>query len=290
MDEVRGGSADKAFAHNADRDRSKVVHNGFARALRAAAPTRRLETHIHLAAKRVMAKLVVKRSMSVIRKALVLSAVALSIPLVAPAIAQRTSATTQSTMMPSASNWELGPFINGKNRTMGMPLHPTQLGNRWYFDFPNPDAMAGHVHYTTYPSGSLTGARRIVMRYRIDAARGTRFVPVEAPDAAATLSLYFQRSGIKWSGKGEHAYDRWWLSDATMKQIRAGEYEIVANLNDPNWISVWGQPAGAHPEQFQDALSNVSRIGFVMGYAGGRGHGVYATGPARFTMLDFRVE
>lgn len=199
------------------------------------------------------------------------------------------SSTATSAMAP-AEDWELGPFINGKNRTKGMPLHPTQSGRTWYFDFPNPDAMAGHVHYITYPSSALSGARRIVMRYRIDAARGTRFVPVEAPDAAATLSLYFQRSGIKWSGKGEHAYDRWWSSDATMKQIRAGEYEIVANLDDPNWISVWGQPAGAHPGEFQDALRNVSRVGFVMGYAGGRGHGVYATGPARFTMLDFRVE
>ena len=44
------------------------------------------------------------------------------------------------------------------------------------------------------------------------------------------------------------------------------------------------------PRDFRAALAGAERVGFVFGSESGRGHGVYATGPARFTLLDFRVE
>ena len=43
------------------------------------------------------------------------------------------------------------------------------------------------------------------------------------------------------------------------------------------------------PEQFARAKDEAAVVGFVLGSSGGRGHGVYATGPARFTVLDFTI-
>jgi hypothetical protein len=41
---------------------------------------------------------------------------------------------------------------------------------------------------------------------------------------------------------------------------------------------------------FSDALANADQVGFVLGGGDGFGHGVYATGPARLIVTDFRVE
>ena len=43
------------------------------------------------------------------------------------------------------------------------------------------------------------------------------------------------------------------------------------------------------PAQFADALANAERVGFVFGGGLSAGHGVYATGPARFHLLSFRI-
>ena len=51
-----------------------------------------------------------------------------------------------------------------------------------------------------------------------------------------------------------------------------------------------GPGAKANPKGFRRALNETARIGFVFGSEGGRGHGVYATRPSRFTILDFRVD
>jgi hypothetical protein len=38
------------------------------------------------------------------------------------------------------------------------------------------------------------------------------------------------------------------------------------------------------------ALAAADRVGFVLGCGDGYGHDVFATGPARLTVTDFRVE
>ncbi len=194
---------------------------------------------------------------------------------------------------PSASAWEIGPVIRGRNYTIGMPLQPTPLRSGWFFDFPNPTAAAGHVHYLTYPHGSLQGKRRIILRYRIDAARGVRFVPQEDQNLPATLSLFFQRRGDNWSGGGlfgRYSTYRWYSPHEKMKTIAVGNYEMAINLDDPDWIGVNGELASTKPERFADAKWKAERVGFVLGSQRARGHGVFSTGPARFTLLDFRVE
>ena len=196
------------------------------------------------------------------------------------------SASLRAAEAPGAGAWEIGPIIRGRNYSVGMPLSPTPARRGWSFDFPTADT--GHVHYLTFRHGPLTGKNRIVMRYRIDAPRGTRFVPQQWPQQTALVSLYFQRSGDNWSGRGRFDGYRWYAPFSTAVPLSPGEHVLSVPL-DNAWGGVNTFMAATHPQQFQDALDNADRVGFVLGSVNGRGHGVYATAPARFTVLSFQV-
>jgi len=187
-----------------------------------------------------------------------------------------------------ASAWQIGPIIRSRNYSIGMPLHPSQSRNGWFLDFPYPHNRAGSVHYVTFNPGSLQGKRRIVVRYRVDAARGVRFVSSQTPDQPATISLYLQRRGDNWSGRGRYASYRWYAPAQTVAQLTPGEHEMVVDLGQ-GWTSVQGQPASNDPMGFQGALANADQVGLVMGTLFARGHGVFATGPARLTVTSFQI-
>lgn len=192
-----------------------------------------------------------------------------------------------------AEAWEIGPWIywrkQWRNYSKGMPNTPTQQGKGWSFDFPYPDAASGHVHYLTYRHGPLAGARKITLRYRIDAAAGTRFVPQERPEQEATLSLYFQQRGDKWNGKGRYAAYRWYAPADKLIPVEPGTHTVSIGLDD-RWIPVTGGKGLRDSAAYDRALHRTGRVGFVFGSASGRGHGVFATQPARFTLLEFTVE
>jgi hypothetical protein len=189
----------------------------------------------------------------------------------------------------NAASWEIGPIIRGKNYSQGMPLRPRPTRTGWQFDFPVGSAAAGHVHYVTFRPGPISPQSRIVVRYRVDAQAGTRFVPQESPDVSATVSLYFQRRGDNWSAKGRYEDFRWYAPATTVREIVPGEHEISVGLDDPNWISVLGRTAGSKSGSIEAALADIDRIGLVFGSPAARGHGVYATAPARFTLLSFQI-
>ncbi|HEY0597656.1 hypothetical protein [Sphingopyxis sp.] len=188
-----------------------------------------------------------------------------------------------------ASGWEIGPIIRGKNLSPGMPARPMPTRGGWYFDFPVGSAAAGHVHYVTGRTGALAGTSRIVMRYRIDAEPGTRFVAQENPRAPATVSIYLQRRGDNWTGRGRYQYYRWYAPVPTVRELAPGEHEISVRLDDPYWISVAGRNAIKTPGAMEDAIGDLDRIGLVFGTTAHRGHGVFATRPARFTLLSFEI-
>lgn len=187
-----------------------------------------------------------------------------------------------------AGAWEIGPIVRARNLSVGMPRQPSPARRGWSFDFPYPSVGAGHVHYLTFVHGPLTGRRRIEMRYRIDAAPGVRFVPRESPDQPAVLSLYFQRAGDTWSGRGRYETYRWYAPERTIVPLTPGEHVVSVPL-DEAWISVAGRTAAADRAAWREALDETGRVGFVLGWPLGRGHGVYATGPARMTVLSFRI-
>ena len=188
---------------------------------------------------------------------------------------------------PPADAWDIGPVIKGKNYSVGMPttLSPSREGA--YFDFPGPTARDGHVHYVTLPVRDLRGARSVTLRYRIDAAPGTRFVPQEHTDRTAMLTMYLQRRGDSWTKR--HPDHRWYAPASRMVALKPGTNEVTIRF-DENWKSVFSNDRTKDPRAFEAALRDAARIGFVFGSQGGRGHGVYATRPARFTVLDFRID
>ena len=189
----------------------------------------------------------------------------------------------------SAGAWEIGPTVRGRNMSVGMPAAPTPQRSGWSFDFPNPHPRAGHVHYVTAPTGPLDGKSRIVVRFRIDAAPGVRLAPRESPQSPATLTLYFQRRGDNWSARGRYEHYRLYAAHAHRVELSPGEHEISLPLDGRSWKSVQSATGADAPAQFADALANAERVGFVFGGGLSAGHGVYATGPARFHLLSFRI-
>ena len=147
----------------------------------------------------------------------------------------------------------------------------------------------GSAHYVTFRHGSLAGKRRIVMRYRVEAAPGVRIVPLTMPGSPSIITLYFQRAGDNWSGKRRFETYRWYATFATQSPVTPGEHVITAPLSG-NWTAVQSSSARSNPAAFRDALLNADQVGFVLGGGDGFGHGVFATGPARIVVTDFRID
>lgn len=185
---------------------------------------------------------------------------------------------------PPAEAWQIGPIIRGKNYSVGISgtLRPGPQGPWFAF----PEQGRGHIHYVTLPTGSIEGARQITVRYRIDAAPGTRFIAQEYGHAG-NFGLAFQRMGDNWSAKGRFDTYRWY--SPSILPLTPGTHTFTARLDDPRWISVGYNPASANPQAFAAAMAQAESVSMTFGAEGGRGHGVYSTAPARFTLLDFRI-
>ena len=196
-------------------------------------------------------------------------------------------ASIASAAPPPASAWIIGPITRKGNYSRGVPLHPVPgPGRAWHIDLPR---APGSVHYVTFPHGSLAGKRRIVMRYRVEAAPGVQIFPRTAPGMPAAITLYFQRRGDTWSGRGPYEAFRWYATFATQTPISVGDHVMVAPLSG-NWTAVESSSARTNPIAFRQALANAGEVGFVLGGGTGYGHGIFATGPARLIVTDFRVE
>lgn len=187
------------------------------------------------------------------------------------------------------AKWEIGPIVNGSNYSVGVPLRPFSHPEGWSIDLPQPSAEAGHVHYVTTPVNSLAGKTRIVIKYRIEADPGVKILPRTDPNLPSLLTLYFQRSGDNWSGAGAYETYRWWATFRTHVDLTPGEYEMTARL-DENWTAIMYSTAQSSPSQFDAARMNASRVGFTLGGGDGYGHGIFATGPAKLIVTDFRIE
>ena len=182
-----------------------------------------------------------------------------------------------------ASNWEIGPIIDGKNYSVGVPIRPTQTTDGWAFDFPQ---AGGHVGYITYKYGSLNGKSRIIMRYRIEADPMVQFLPKCCPQLLGQgPTMYLQRDNDDWREEG----GRWWATFNSPWPIVPGEFELNIPLN-ANWTSVYTWTAEGKPSEFAKAKADAERIGFTFGGGDGYGHGTYATGPARMVVTSFVVE
>ena len=189
--------------------------------------------------------------------------------------------------MPPAEAWQIGPWVRGRNYSVGMPPHPSPVasgGVAMIF----PVAGHGQVDALTTTVGSLARARQITMRYRVDAAPGTRFVADEAPNEPATVSIYFQQAGDDWSARGRYASYRWYVPARAVIPLTPGVRSVTVRF-DETWTNVNGQPNTSDPAGYATALANASQLGIAFGSRGLRSHGVYTTGQARFTLLSLDI-
>ena len=184
-----------------------------------------------------------------------------------------------------AEAWRIGPVIRGKNYSVGISGTLREGPQGPWFQFPTEGR--GHIHYVTLNTGPIEGARQITVRYRIDAAPETKFVAHEF-GRPGKFGLAFQRTGDNWTARGRYDTYRWY--SPSILPLRPGVHTFTARLDAPRWISVGYRPAANDPQAFAAALSQTESVSMTFGAEGGRGHGVYSTAPARFTLLDFRME
>ncbi len=187
-----------------------------------------------------------------------------------------------------AEAWSIGPVIKGRNYSVGMPSTLQATPDGPSFEIPGPTRANGHVHQVTFPVRSLEGARRLTLTYRIDAAPGTRFYGQEN-GGPGWVSLFFQQRGDNWTARGQYETYRWYSPNNRIETLKPGTHTVTVNL-DEEWNAVVAWRRSQNPEGFNRALANADKVGFVFGSSSGLGHGVYATGPARFTIIDYRID
>jgi hypothetical protein len=152
------------------------------------------------------------------------------------------------------------------------------------FTFP---LFPSSIRYVTRGCAGLSG-KGIRLRYRIDADSGVKFLGAkDGMEVSVGPFLHFQRKGDDWSGTGAMETFRWWLAAAP--PLTPGEHEIVGLFGDDRG-AVERANNSDHAAEFSKALSEASRVGFTWPNAEGKGHGLYATGKSRFTLLEFAVE
>jgi hypothetical protein len=180
------------------------------------------------------------------------------------------------------ARWQIGPIIDGRSYSPGMPLQPTADGTGWRFTFPAQDG----VHYVTTPlSGSLVGRTRVQARFAI--AGSGRLVPTQGA-RPARVRLFLQRRGDTWAA--DHEFYRWW-SGPSVELVVPGEHELKAALVPEQWFSVLGK-RGDDPlavGQFAAAIADLQAAGQTFGgmFAG---HGVYVVdGTAQFTLMSYEI-
>jgi hypothetical protein len=181
------------------------------------------------------------------------------------------------------ANWVIGPIINGVSSSPGMPTNPNPSGATWSFNFPQKDG----VHYvTTQTSGSLVG-KTLHLKFTI-AGTETAFTALNAgqPDTAAPaqVHLYFQQAGDNWDTDGY----RWW-SNPKGVMLANGTFTLDVPVTPDQWTGIFGEKGTDKPALWNAAVANVMNVGFTFG---GEffGHGVFANGPAVFTLNEFSVQ
>lgn len=191
-----------------------------------------------------------------------------------------------------SNGWFIGPEINGKNHSVGMPERPTIDGTNVYFDFPTTSSK--HVHYLQwFDAPSLVGAKEISIRFSVT---GGGFIAQQFPQNPARVSLMIQRQGDNWSAYGPMQSYRYFSRDRVV--LAPGEFTLTVPLDSTAWADVYSNldPATKKPMaadmvqlHFNAAIREMSNISILFGSHGGAGHGVYATQPSRFTIHEIKV-
>ena len=193
------------------------------------------------------------------------------------------SASTPTQPSPRSGAWNIGPVINGRNYSPGMP--PSSADGSFTFPVDTPANNHNHVAYVTKaPVGplSLIDKTRIKMTFEIIGSGP--FKSTELPDQLpAYVVLYFQRNGDNWSGTGAFKSYRWWSNDFVT--LAPGVHTLEVPLTRDAWVSV--TPNQSTPDDFAVATANTSAVGFPSAVRAARGTALIA--PRRDASLSCAV-
>jgi hypothetical protein len=205
----------------------------------------------------------------------------------------------------SQAGWIVGPVVHGENRSPGAWVQRNHEGAILAVHIPygtlgdgTVGDRIGELSGITYVHGSLAGKTRIVARFRIEGEEGVTLQPSQAGYTNATATLFFQRAGDNWGAQGKYEAYRWFATQHTIYNLAVGgEYEISAPL-DAGWTATQVSTLEANPTPpavynlsgFRDALASAESVGIVFGGGDGFAHGIYASGPARFVLIGFKLE
>lgn len=150
----------------------------------------------------------------------------------------------------------------------------TMQDGGWVLEVPSAPAYAAYVSWIDQPTLHQGGS--LYLRYRVE---GGPLVATEYPESPADAGLMIQRRGDNLTARGKYAGYRWFCHQHF--PLTEGEHEFIIPLTADHWGPVMSDPQAA---SFADCLREADHLNFVMGGAGGRGHGV--SGPARITLLQ----
>jgi hypothetical protein len=153
------------------------------------------------------------------------------------------------------------------NWSYGFPTSPKMLGdNHWRIDFPVGSANTLHYVQKYQKLPALIEGNTITALIRIT---GGKFIPIEAPDRPAVVSLIIQRKGDNGRSSGYRYY-----SFASIPMVD-GEHILSAKLDTKNFGDVLSDTG---EETFKKVLKEAESVGLLFGWDSGRGHGVYTDG------------
>lgn len=176
---------------------------------------------------------------------------------------------------PTTSGWYIGPIVDGKNYSEGMPSKPTLQGQGWVISFPRTGGVDAVIKDSP---PSLVGAKALVMKYTVT---GGGFLATDESNVAGRVGICLQRKGDNWSGAG--AYQQYRLYSTARPLLTSGAFTLTVPLVAGKLTDVAGKPASQ--AAIDSVVANLDNYSVVFG-GSFASHGVYATQPSAFTMLS----
>lgn len=187
-----------------------------------------------------------------------------------------------------ASGWQVGPIVRGENRSPRATITPHPDG--WAVEIPHGAVgdQVGELSGLTRKCGPLAGNFNI--SFRVEGDEGVKIVPSQPGYFVGTATPFFQRRGDDWSAKGEKEAYRWYGAFSS-EVLEVGQtYNMSVSFDDSRWTATQHSSAESNPSGFADAKANTDNCGLVFGGGDGYAHGLYATGPARLIITNFKVD
>ena len=196
---------------------------------------------------------------------------------------------------PSTPGWRI-------QYSPSMPADPTAGGpGVWYLDFPTDPNYPGCIlnsncdslnYVTTSYSGPAPNS--VSMTFQILTTGAPTFNYAMDSDntctTPATVRLFLERRNDNFSAE----FYRWWANPTAYDlQPTSGNMTLTVPLAPDQWSSVYGK-AGNYDATaragFQDAVTDLERVGMTFGGGCFFGHGVNVSGgTARFVLIDYTV-